>query len=95
MRYTVRVDDNYDYMDTDVRYTHGEFETLEGALKAAQKIVDDYLLSAYTTGMSAEALYQSYTSFGEDPWIVGPVDAKFSAWEYAKARCAVICAAVC
>ncbi len=94
MTYTVRVDDNYHYMDKDARYTHGEFATWESAVQAAQEIVDDYLSSAYTPGMSADALYQSYTSFGDDPFIVGPGDLKFSAWDYAKARCGVLCATV-
>jgi hypothetical protein len=93
MTYTVRVDDNYHYMDADARYPHGEFECLADALLAAQAIVDDYLSSAYAPGMSADPLYQSYTCFGADPFILGPGDEQFSAWTYAKARCAVICAA--
>jgi len=94
MTYTVRVDDNYHYMDADKRYTHGEYETLEDAIKAAKEIVDDFLSSAYTPGMSAEKLYQGYTSFGDDPFIIGPEEKQFSAWEYAKARCEVLCATV-
>ena len=43
--------------------------------------------------MSAEALYSSYTSFGEDPFIAGhDPRTTFSAWDYAKARCAELCA---
>jgi hypothetical protein len=91
MNYTVRVDDNYHYMDADARYTLGDFSTWEDALKAAQGIVDDYLASAYTPGMTAEELYQSYTSFGDDPFIIGPGDEKFSAWDYAKTRCGMMC----
>jgi hypothetical protein len=94
MTYTIRVDDNYDYMDKDARYTHGEYQTLEAAIKEAKEIVDSYLSSAYTPGMSAEDLYQSYTSFGDDPFIVGPEDSKFSAWDYAKAQCEVLCTPV-
>ncbi len=93
MTYTVRVDDNFHYMDTNYRYTLGEFEILEDALKAAKEIVDGFLASAHTPTMSAEELYQVYTCFGGDPFIVGPVDEKFSAWEYAKVRCRVLCAA--
>lgn len=94
MTYVIRVDDNYDYMDKDARYTYGEYATLEDALKAAKEIVDGCLSSAYTPGMSAEDLYQIYTSLGEDPFIVGPEDSNFSAWTYAKAQCAVLCAQV-
>jgi hypothetical protein len=91
MTYTIHVDDNYHYMDADARYTLGEFPTWEDAVKAARHIVDEYLSSAYKPGMSAEDLYRSYTSFGEDPFIIGPGDEKFSAWEYAKTRCSAMC----
>ncbi len=33
-----------------------------------------------------------YTSFGEDPFIIGPGDYRFSAWDYAKERCSILCA---
>lgn len=92
MIYKVFVDDNYHYMDKDKRYTHGEFETLEAAVEAAKKIVDDGLLSDYQAGMSASTLYSQYTMFGEDPWISGPGQSDFSAWEYAKSRCEILCA---
>jgi hypothetical protein len=92
MTYSVRVDDNYHYMDPSERYTHGTFDTLEEALKAARQIVDSYLASAYAPGMAADKLYHSYTTFGDDPFIIGPGKAHFSAWDYARARCAILCA---
>jgi hypothetical protein len=52
--------------------------------------VDDYLNQAHSPGMSAETLYSSYKMFGEDPFVVG-ADVAFSAWAYAKERCAQIC----
>jgi hypothetical protein len=91
MTYTVFVDDNYHYMDKDKRYKHGEFETLEAAVEAAKKIVEDCLLNDYKLGMSATGLYGRYTMFGDDPWIAGAETKPFSAWEYAKARCEIIC----
>lgn len=90
MAITVRVDDNYHYMDKSYRRSQGEFETAEAALVAARERVDDYLKQAHSPGMSAEALYGSYKMFGEDPFVVG-ANVHFSAWEYAKARCAEIC----
>jgi hypothetical protein len=92
MTYTVIVDDNYHYMDKDKRYTHGEFETLEAAVEAAKRIVDDGLLNDYEPGMSASTLYTRYKMFGEDPWVSGSGDSHFSAWKYAEARCKIICA---
>jgi hypothetical protein len=45
--------------------------------------------------MTAEALYDRYMSFGDDPSIVvvegADASAKFSAWRYAKERCEAIC----
>ena len=91
MTIEVIVDDNFHYMDKSYRGSLGEFDTAETALAEAKKLVDDYLDESHSPGMSAEALYGSYKMFGEDPFIVGG-DVAFSAWEYAKARCAEICA---
>lgn len=92
MKYTVLVDDNFHFMDEDERYEHGQFDTPQAAIAACKQIVDDFLLSHYKAGMTAEELYDYYTSFGDDPFIV-PADAQstFSAWNHAKERCAEIC----
>jgi len=92
MSFTVFVDDNFHYQDKSERYQLGEFDAYEAALVACQKIVDQYLASAFKEGMTAAELYQSYVSFGEDPFIVPkPEGADFSAWNYARRRCAEIC----
>ena len=94
MPYRVLVDDNFHYMDESERYVLGEFPTPDAAIKASRRIVDEYLLSAYKPGVTAEALFSSYTSFGEDPWIVEPAPEEtvdFSAWDYAKSRCDEMC----
>jgi hypothetical protein len=92
MKYRVLVDDNYHYMDESERYTHGEFDTLEEALAACKRIVDEFLLANYKPGMTATELEQGYKMFGEDPWIAGgDPDVKFSAWDYATARAKEIC----
>jgi hypothetical protein len=93
MTYTVWIDDNFHYMEDDESYKHGEFETLEAAVAVCKKIVDDYLMSAHTPGMTAAALFESYTSFGEDPSISGAEGVPFSGWTYAKQRYDEICAA--
>lgn len=93
MPYVVMVDDNFHYMDEDERYKHGEFADSGVATEHCRQIVDEYLASAYKPGMSAKELWDSYVSFGEDPFIVS-VDApqaRFSAWDYAKERCQVLC----
>jgi len=95
MTYKVFVDDNFHYMDESERYELGEFTSLDAAIVASKKIVDEYLLSAYRPGMTAQALFGSYTSFGEDPFIVAVPSKEtgvlFSAWDYAKRRCDELC----
>ena len=93
MTYRVLVDDNFHYMDEAERYELGAFASLDAALAAAQAVVDAYLRTAHKPGMTARALYESYTAFGDDPFIVAPDQrsVSFSAWEYAKRRCDDIC----
>ena len=94
MTFKVLVDDNYHYMDESERYSAGEFATLDEAVAAARKIVDDYLASAFEIGMTADALIASYAMFGDDPFIVGSEvrGIPFSGREYARARAVEICA---
>lgn len=89
---TVLVNDNYHYQDEDERYQLGEFETLPDAISACKRLVDEYLDEARGDGAlsiaSATDLYQSYTTFGPDPFVVGAAEnVPFSAWGYAKQRC--------
>jgi len=94
MKYRVLVDDNFHYMDEDERSSHGEFDTLDAAIDVCKSIVDRCLEHHYEPGMTAESLYSQYTSFGEDPFIVGPGISTpvFSAWTYAKQRAEEKCA---
>jgi hypothetical protein len=96
MAYTVLVDDNFHYMDVEERYTFGEYETLEEAIIVCKSIVDQYLKEIHEPGITAEAMYKHYVSFGEDPFIRGVQatrreDVPFSAWTYARKRCEEIC----
>lgn len=86
--FQVYVDNNFHYMDEDERYPAGEFDTLEEALAKCRNIVDEALNHLYEPGMTAEALFEAYASFGDDPWVQG---AKFSARDYARQRCVQIC----
>jgi hypothetical protein len=95
MTFKVLVDDNFHYMDESARYELGEFPTLEAAIEASRRIVDEYLRSAYQPGMTTDALLTSYLLFGEDPFILAPGSAKpgvlFSARDYARRRCEEMC----
>ena len=105
-RYKVLVDDNFHFMDASERYTLGEYKTLEEATVACKRMVDDFLIDAsasdsyknstYKPGTASENLYAYYVMFGEDPFIVPrglDLETHFSAWNYAKQRCADICGA--
>ena len=93
MPYVVMVDDNFHYMDEDERYRLGEFADAEVAIGHCRRIVEEYLASAYEAGMSTQDLWESYKAFGEDPFIqsvdVPPI--RFSAWDYARERCSLMC----
>ena len=89
-RIEVFVDDNFHYMQEDERYTLGAFDTREEALAACMKIVDNFLLSAWKPGMTADALYEQYIWFGEDPWFDGS-HPEYSSWDYARQRSTEIC----
>ena len=89
--FEVLVDDNFHYQDESERYKYGEYETYEEAVAVCRGIVDRELLHMYENGTSAADLYITYTSFGEDPFVrPAPRKGKFSAWEYARQRCAEI-----
>lgn len=91
-KFAVLVDDNFHHQDESQRYKLGEFDDLDAAIAACKCVVDDYLDSVREPGIKTEAMYRSYTMFGEDPFVVGSEQAvPFSAWSYARQRCEEIC----
>ena len=94
-RYRVHVNDNFHVQDPDETWEGGVYDTAEEALAYCRRLVDVSLQESYKPGMSAESLFDSYTSWGDDPSIavIGGVDpsVRFSAWKYAKERCREIC----
>ena len=93
MSYKVFVDDNFHYMDESERYEKGEFGSFDAAVAECKRMVDEYLVGHYIPGKTADELYDSYTSFGEDPFIIPVPEGadRFSAWAYAEKRCKDIC----
>jgi hypothetical protein len=92
MEYRVLVDDNYHYMDKSERTRAGVYASAPEALSAAQQIVDESLRRLHKPGFTADDLYKHYKEFGEDPFIVSDdPTCTFSAWTYAKDRCAAVC----
>ena len=86
--YTVLVDDNFHFMDENERWLAGTFDNLPSAVDKCIAIVKASLLEDNYPAMSAEDLYATYTSGGDDPFIRGPINLLFSAWDYAKALAA-------
>jgi hypothetical protein len=84
----VFVDDHFHYQDEDHRYEHGEFENPDEAVAVCKQIVDGCLEHMLKPGMTADALFQLYAMFGEDPFVI-PGNG-FYAWDYAKERCEVL-----
>jgi hypothetical protein len=94
IRYRVKVDDNFHFMDEDERTEIGIFDSGDEALAACREVVEKSLRHHYKSGMSAAALFEQYKSFGDDPFIVAEgtdVKIEFSAWGYAESRCPAIC----
>ena len=101
-RYKVMVADNFHHWELGDYDEGGTYDTLEKALAVCRNIVDrslqheyEQLLTDQPPNLSAEALYNRYTSFGDDAFIrvIDGVDtkAKFSGWTYANQRCHEIC----
>ena len=90
MPFKVIVADNYHYMDESENYELGSFDTLDDAITASKRIVDEYLSSAYKQGTSTNELFKSFLMFGEDPYIIasGVEGVLFSARDYARQKCA-------
>ena len=92
LTYRVLVDDNGHYMDESERYELGEFETLEAAVAACKKLVDEFLTTSHRPGMTSAELLKQYSHFGEDPFVdAGAGTVPFSARSYAAARVREIC----
>ena len=94
MKYRLSCDDNFHFMDANERDTCSGYDSAGAAIAAAKAIVDRYLQWEYRPGMSADELYDYYTSFGDDPFIrTDDPKCVFSAWTYTEQRCKEICAA--
>ena len=92
MKYEVYVDDNFHYMDESHRYKLGEYNTLEKAIDACKKIIDEFLRENYKSGMTSDELSAQYVLYGEDPFIIGADEGiPFRARDYARVKAEEIC----
>lgn len=94
MSYVVLVLDNFHFMDRDEEYELPPFDDAESALQACRKIVDEFLEHSLRQGVAPAELYDIFGSFGETPLlrVNGSPPAYFSASDYARLRCAELCA---
>lgn len=90
-KYTVRILDNFAFMDISAEYNSGTYDTYEEAVSKCKNILDDFLESAYQPGDSADQLYNTYVNFGETPLIWGENLGDFDSNEYARMKCIEIC----
>lgn len=89
-KYTVRILDNFHFMDESEEYNSGTFNTYEEAVAKCKRIIDEFLESAHQPGETAEQLYGTYVMFGETPLIDGSKTGDFSANDYCRERCKLI-----
>ncbi len=75
----------------------GEFETLEDAIRASERVIDEFLAAARENGMTIADLFFQYEKSGEVPFIFSD-DARtinvrgFNHFKYAMNRCGELCA---
>ncbi len=74
----------------------GEYETLEEAIAASKRVIDEFLLREFKLGMTGGQLYAQYQGFGEVPCIFRDDGMTmsipgFNHWQYATARSTEIC----
>ena len=93
VKFTVRISDNFHYMDEDETYTRGEYDTWEAAVSEAKRIVRMCVVEYHKPGMSAEEVFKMYTTFGDDASVSPTPEGEkyFSGWDYARERCKALC----
>lgn len=74
----------------------GEYATLEEAVAASKRAIDEFLLSEFKAGMTAAELNAQYQEFGEVPCVFRDDGLTmsipgFNHWQYCNARCLEIC----
>ena len=82
-QFSVKVDDNYHYMDESERYEDGSYQTLAEAILRCKAITIASLKACYEKGIDANKLQAQWLMFGDDPFVVGAAGKPpFSAREF-------------
>jgi hypothetical protein len=72
-------DDNFHYQDLEERWEQGTHDTVDEALAMCCELVEQSPKGECRPGIAADALYDPYLSFGDDPFIVVIEDTSESA----------------
>ena len=86
--YSVMVDSNHAFMDTEARHCAGTFDTAEAAVKKAKDIIIESLADLRQPGGTGDDFYSSWLHFGDSPFVVAPEgepSVHFSASSFAQA----------
>ena len=68
----------------------GRYLSRDEAIAACKRRVDESLAELYAPEMSAETLFQHFSLFGEEAFVIGM---DFSSWDYARAQSATLAGA--
>jgi len=95
MAFVVQGLSKYRDVDNQLRRV-GEYGTLEEAIAASKRTIDEFLLREFKAGVAAGELFAQYQNFGEVPCVFRDDGQTmsipgFNHWQYAQARCAEIC----
>lgn len=91
-KYTVRILDNFHFMDENAEYNSGSFDTYDEAVSKCKEIINEFLEDVVEPGDTAEGLYNTFVMYGETPHIHGEKLGQFSATGYARQRCSELVA---
>ena len=92
MSFKLIVADNFHYMDVSERYQLGDYDSLEAAIAACKRIVDEFLIANHHPGTTSSELLANFALYGEDPFVYsGDGTVPFSARDYALGRVREIC----
>jgi hypothetical protein len=75
----------------------GEYESVEAAVAASKRVIDDFLQEKFSDGTTAAVLFSHFQKSGEVPFIFRDDGSTlnvrgFNHFEYAMSRCSAMCA---
>jgi hypothetical protein len=95
MEFYVEAYSKADGSDKALRHV-GDYATLDEAIAAAKRTIDESLLREFKAGMAGDELYGKFQAYGELPCIFRGEDNTlsglgFNALQYSRTRCTELC----